>query len=74
MSAPAFPGRACWVQASPAAQAGIRPGDRIDQIAGLPIHGFDDILEIVSDRPGQDLPIVLQRDGATMTLNVQALS
>jgi regulator of sigma E protease len=62
------------VQGSPADQAGIKPGDRLEQIAGLPTHGFDDILDIVSSRPGADLPVLLRRDGAEVTLHVQALS
>jgi len=62
------------VQGSPADQAGIKPGDRLEQIAGLPTHGFDDILDIVSSRPGADLPVLLRRDGADLTLHVHALS
>jgi regulator of sigma E protease len=59
---------------SPAAQADIRVGDKIERIDGQPTAGFDDIQAIVSTHPGADLPILLLREGAERTVHVQALS
>ncbi|MEJ7775953.1 MAG: RIP metalloprotease RseP [Sphingomicrobium sp.] len=43
--------------------AGIRPGDRIDSVAGQGTASFEDIQRIVSLRPGEDVTIRIVRDG-----------
>ena len=48
--------------------AGIRPGDRIDAIAGQRTSSFEDIQRIVSLRPDEDVIIRIVRDGAPQTL------
>jgi regulator of sigma E protease len=53
---------------SAAAHAGLKQGDRIEAIAGQPIHQFEDIQRIISVRPDQTLDVVVQRDGASQTL------
>ena len=56
------------VAGSAAAQAGIRPGDRIQSVAGRSVHRFEDISSIVVIRPEQPLRIELVRDGRPVSL------
>lgn len=51
---------------SAAAAAGLRPGDRIDSVAGRSVDRFEDIARIVVIRPDQPLLIELTRDGRPM--------
>lgn len=51
---------------SPAQQAGIRLGDRIVAVDGTPTATFDDVKDVVRARPGEDVTIMLLRDGQTV--------
>jgi regulator of sigma E protease len=55
---------------SAAAHAGLQGGDRIVAIDGTPVATFEDIQKIVSVRPGQTMPVVVDRDGTQKTLSV----
>lgn len=48
---------------SPAAAAGIRPGDRFVSVDGVQVETFSDVQRLVSGRAGDQLTIVLSRDG-----------
>jgi len=50
-------------QGQPAAQAGLRPGDKITSIAGKEVRYWEDLQAIISDRPGQKLRFTILRDG-----------
>jgi regulator of sigma E protease len=54
---------------SPAAAAGIRPGDRIVGINGESIHSFESLQQVVRVDPGLPLTIVVARDGRELTLH-----
>jgi regulator of sigma E protease len=54
----------------PAAAAGIRAGDRITEIAGYPVGDFGDLQRIVTARPGQTVPVRLERDGQELALEL----
>ncbi|MBD3943391.1 site-2 protease family protein [Microbacterium sp. NEAU-LLC] len=56
--------------AAPAATAGIEPGDTIVSIDGEPVADFAEASEIIRSSPGQQLTFVIERDGATETLQV----
>ena len=58
------PGRA-------AAQAGLQTNDRIDSVAGQPVHDFADIQRIIEARPDQTTPIVITRGAATSTVQAR---
>jgi membrane-associated protease RseP (regulator of RpoE activity) len=53
---------------TPAAEAGLRPGDIVRSIAGQEVETNRDISTIVRPRSGQPTEIVLQRDGQTLTV------
>ncbi|HET9399208.1 MAG TPA: RIP metalloprotease RseP [Sphingomicrobium sp.] len=56
------------VENSAAAQAGLRPGDRIVAIAGRETETFEDIFRTVSLRPGETVDVELVRDGRPQIL------
>jgi membrane-associated protease RseP (regulator of RpoE activity) len=58
------------VDASAAANAGIRQGDRIVSVAGVETPTFDSLGEVVRPRAGQNVDVVIDRDGQRQTFNV----
>lgn len=53
---------------SAAAEAGLKPGDRILSIDGKTIKWFEDLRRIVSANPGSPLTLVIRRDGVELPL------
>jgi len=56
--------------ASPAAAAGLQPGDVIVSVDGTPVGTFAEASAIIQAAPDQTLAIVVDRDGARQTLQV----
>lgn len=54
----------------PAEQAGIRPGDRIVQIQGERVTTWDRVVEIIHQRPGEPLRMVVERGGELLVFTV----
>jgi regulator of sigma E protease len=54
---------------SPAATAGLQPGDRIESVAGRRTPTFEDVQRTVSIRPGEDVTIRIARGDATMLVD-----
>lgn len=55
----------------PAERAGIRPGDFIREIAGREVGDWNDLFrKLRASRAGEELPIVIERDGKTQTVMV----
>ena len=50
---------------------GIREGDRITSIDGEPVRHFGDLQRIVSERPGRDVVIDVDRSGEARSLDVR---
>jgi regulator of sigma E protease len=48
---------------SPAAVAGIMPGDRFVSVDGTPVETFSDVQRLVSGRGGDPIKFVMRRDG-----------
>ena len=55
---------------SPAATAGLREGDEVRSIAGVAIERPGDVRTAVRPVQGQTVPIILQRDGRTITTEI----
>jgi membrane-associated protease RseP (regulator of RpoE activity) len=56
--------------ASPAAEAGILPGDVIVSVGGTPVSTFAEASIIIQAAPDERLPVVIERGGRTVTLQV----
>ncbi|WP_417581434.1 RIP metalloprotease RseP [Pelagibacterium sp.] len=55
---------------SPAAVAGLEPGDRFLSVDGYDIRGFEDVQRIVSTAPERSVPMVIEREGETVNLSL----
>jgi len=55
---------------SPAASAGLQPGDKIRSIDGISIDSPDDIARVIAGKQGQTVTIVVERDGRTISKQV----
>lgn len=56
--------------AAPAAAAGFQPGDEILAIDGEPIATFAEASEIIRSSPGEELAVLVRRDGEERTLRL----
>ncbi|WP_448582015.1 RIP metalloprotease RseP [Thermaurantiacus sp.] len=57
---------------SPAAAAGILPGDRFLEVDGRRVNRFEDMVRIVALRPGEPIPLLLERNGRELRLTATA--
>jgi regulator of sigma E protease len=57
------------VTASPAARAGLLPGDAIESIGGVAVRHVADVPALVATHPGEHISLLLRRDGHAMTLD-----
>lgn len=58
------------VEDAPAAAAGLLAGDTIVSVAGEPTPTFDAIVAQVAARPGETVPVTVERNGQTRTREV----
>ncbi|WP_240665982.1 RIP metalloprotease [Agromyces sp. LHK192] len=56
--------------AAPGAAAGIEPGDTIVSIDGVPIESWEQSTAIIREHPGEQLDVVVERDGDEAALEV----
>ncbi|GAA3006735.1 M50 family metallopeptidase [Kitasatospora sp. NPDC006786] len=54
---------------TPAAQAGLRAGDRILSFDGDRIHSYDQLQADIRESAGRTVPVVVERAGEQLTLN-----
>jgi regulator of sigma E protease len=59
---------------SPAARAGIQPGDTITSIAGAPVRQWEDVLAAVADRPGKPVTVGVARQGERRDIDLTLAS
>lgn len=55
---------------APAAEAGVKPGDRIVSVDGTAVSTFAEASAIIQASPGKTIPLVVSRDGADVTLQL----
>jgi regulator of sigma E protease len=55
---------------SPAAKAGIQPGDVVVAVAGQSVYTPEDLVEAIRTKPGQPFEVTVERDGKRLTLTV----
>ena len=55
---------------TPAAEAGLLPGDTITAIDGTGVSSFEEASAIVRDHPGDPLAVDILRDGSAQTLQI----
>jgi len=53
---------------SPAQSVGLQPSDRIVSVNGAPVTTFDSLTGVVRARPGEQVTLVVERDGEQVTL------
>lgn len=58
----------------PAAAAGLQAGDRVVSIDGTDVGGWDDIPKIIEANAGEEISIVVERDGQDQLLRVTPTS
>jgi regulator of sigma E protease len=55
---------------SPAAQAGVQPGDRILTVGGRDIGNWEDLVRAVSTLDGREAPVGIERGGQRLTVSL----
>ena len=55
---------------APAAAAGIQPGDTLVAVDGVPVTSFEQASAIIQDNPDRTIPLVVERDGAEVALQI----
>jgi regulator of sigma E protease len=55
-----------------AERSGLAAGDRVLRADGKPIRTWDDFVSVVRSRPGTPIPLLVERGGATLTIEVTA--
>lgn len=58
---------------APGAAAGLKPGDRLVSIDGAAIDTWGQATELIRESPGEELTIVVSREGTTLTLHATPL-
>jgi membrane-associated protease RseP (regulator of RpoE activity) len=58
---------------APGAEAGLRPGDRLVSLGGLPVEGWEQATALIRSSPGQPLEVIVDRAGDEVALTVQPL-
>ena len=55
---------------APAAEAGVKPGDRIVAVDGKDVGTFAEASAIIQASPGKAIPLVVERNGSRLTLQL----
>jgi regulator of sigma E protease len=55
---------------SPAEKAGLQAGDVVLRVAGQPVFTAEDLVQAIRSKPGEALPVEIQRENRKLTLTV----
>ena len=55
---------------SPAAQAGVKPGDVVTAVGGQRVYTAEELVQAIRSRPRQPLTLAVEREGKPLTLTV----
>jgi len=66
-----LPSVGLFARDSPAKAAGMRVGDHISAIDGEKVDSFQDIIELVSPRPGETVQVTVKRSGVEQAIPVK---
>jgi regulator of sigma E protease len=55
---------------TPAAAAGLQPGDLIVEVDGTAVHGFEDVVAEIQDRPGEPIEFRVRRGDEQFTRTI----
>jgi len=58
-------------EGTPAAAAGVQPGDRIVGVAGSDVGSWEDVRAKILTHPGETVTVVVERNGALLELSAQ---
>jgi len=58
------------LEGSPAAEAGLRPGDRVLEAAGRVVRTWQDLVEAVQAHPGEPIEVVVERGQRILVVDV----
>jgi regulator of sigma E protease len=59
------------VQGMPAEAAGLRAGDRVEAVAGVPVGSWDELVRELQRHPGEEIPLAVVRgDGGREVLRI----
>jgi regulator of sigma E protease len=68
---PVLPPRVADVEAgSPAARAGLRPGDLVVELNGQPVRDYLSMRQYIQTSPGEHLGLTVERDGERRTADI----
>lgn len=69
LGTPVFPNKLAGISKnSPAAEAGLKKGDRIIKIEGKEVETAPDIQKVIRANPGEKVTITVERDGRRLTV------
>ena len=55
---------------SPASAAGLQADDTLLSVAGVPIRRLDQVRQVVDQHAGENIELVVERDGTTLTISL----
>jgi regulator of sigma E protease len=58
------------IEGRPAEAAQVKSGDRIVEVAGVPVDKWKEMAEVISKHPGETIPLVVERSGQRIPLQV----